>query len=197
MLKNKWFIALVAVLLTGAVAYDVWYFVLREEGGQGGQVVGSAARGDGPPGSEPGGGDGSAASDTAEGDTTAAAVLASLVDATARRRPGLRDPATVTAVRGRSADGGRWGREPLALSGALARPVPADTAPAPEPVRPPDWELSAVMTSRDRRAAVLDGRVVQEGDAVRGGGEVLEIRRGAVVIRWRGRRVTVRLPTPN
>lgn len=197
MLRNKWFIATVAVLLTAAVVYDVWYFFLREEEDTAGEVVGSA------PGVDPGTGGGASPASGDAGspdggeppeDTAGTASVAGLAEAAARGRPALRDPTVLRAVRRTE---GAWGREPLQRTGALAgEPAPADTSPAPRPATPPDWSLSAVMTGRDRRAAVVDGRVVREGDQVRGGGEVLEIRRGAVVIGWRGRRVVVRLPMP-
>ncbi len=195
MLRNKWFIATVAVLLTAAVIYDVWYFFLREEEDTAGEVVGSAS------GVDPGGAaapaSGDAPSPDAEEspeDTAGTASVAGLAEAAARGRPALRDSTVLRAVRRTE---GAWGREPLQRTGALAgEPAPPDTSPPPRPATPPDWSLSAVMTGRDRRAAVVDGRVVREGDQVRGGGEVLEIRRGAVVIGWRGRRVVVRLPMP-
>lgn len=196
MLKNKWFIATVAVLLTAAVIYDVWYFFLREEE-PAGQVVGSAAGaggGEGGAAAAPGaaeGGDGAAA-----GADSAAASASPLVQSAAAGRPALRDPAALERVR-RGPDGSGWGREPLARTGILA----GDPDPEPEPpareVQPPDWELSAVMVGENRRAAVLDGRVVRVGDTVRGGGEVAAIRRGEVVVRWRGRRFVIQLPMPN
>lgn len=190
MLKNKWFIAAVAVLLTTAVIYDVWYFFLREED-PAGQVVDTAADGPVDASPSPAGADGSP---SAVEDTAGFASVAPLAEAAAAGRPALRKTTTLQAVR--RADG--WGREPLMRSGALAEePESSGPSPAPRPVSPPDWSLSAVMVGRSRRAAVVDGRVVREGDRVRGDGEVLEIRRGAVVIGWRGRRVVVQLPMPD
>lgn len=194
MLKNKWFIATVAVLLTGAVVYDVWYFFLRDEE-PAGQVAGSAAGAGGGEGGAPPAGVDAGASGGADADS-AAAPASALVEAAAEGRPSLRDPAVLERVR-RGPDGSGWGREPLARSGILAGDPEPDPDPPAQPVQPPDWELSAVMVGRDRRAAVVDGRVVRVGDTVRGGGEVVEIRRGEVVVRWRGRRLVVQLPMPN
>lgn len=195
MLKNKWFIAAVAVLLTAAVVYDVWYFFLRDEE-PAGEVVGSAAGARGAQGGEPvAEGDAGAGSGGADADS-ATAPASPLVEAAAEGRPALRDPAVIERVRG-GPDGSGWGREPLARSGILAGDPEPDPDPPAQEVQPPDWELSAVMVGRDRRAAVVDGRVVRVGDTVRGGGEVVEIRRGEVVVRWRGRRLVVQLPMPN
>lgn len=196
MLKNKWFIAAVAVLLTTAVVYDVWYFFLREEE-PAGQVAGSAAGAGAGEGGGPAADAGRPAGGSAGADADSAAPPVSpLVEAAAEGRPTLRDPGVLERVRG-GPDGSGWGREPLARTGILAGdPDPEPDPPAPE-VQPPDWELSAVMVGRDRRAAVVDGRVVRVGDTVRGGGEVVEIRRGEVVVRWRGRRLVVQLPMPN
>lgn len=192
MLKNKWFIATVAVLLTAAVAYDVWYFMLREEDGGNGGVVGRAARvaeQPGPAAGEPGSGD-------APADSAAPPAETSLITLAADRRPALRDSSELAAVGGAVGRAG-WGREPLARSGALAG-SPSDARETPrQPVTPPGWVLSAVMAGGDRRAAVVDGRVVREGEEVRGGGTVIEIRRNSVVIRWRGRREVVRLRRPD
>lgn len=187
MLKNKWFITAVAILLTVAVAYDVWYFLIREEDGPDGGTVERAVR------VEEAGGSGTGTTDTAGGPSDSTAEP-DLVELAAERRPGLRDPAALANVRQRLGQQA-WGREPLALSGALAGPEEPDE-PAPRPATPPGWQLSAVMTGGERRAAVIDGRVVGEGDGVRGGGTVVEIRRGSVVIRWRGRREVVRLRRP-
>ncbi len=194
MLKNKWFIAAVAVLLTAAVVYDVWYFFLRDEE-PAGQVVGATAGAGGGEGGEPADGGDAGASGGAEADS-ATAPASPLVEAAAEGRPVLRDPAVLDRVRAGS-DGSGWGREPLARSGILAGDPEPDPDPPAQEVQPPDWELSAVMVGRDRRAAVVDGRVVRVGDTVRGGGEVVEIRRGEVVVRWRGRRLVVQLPMPN
>ena len=49
MLKNKWFLGVVAVLLAAAVAYDVWYFFVRDGESPTGQVVGSTAAAGSPP----------------------------------------------------------------------------------------------------------------------------------------------------
>lgn len=194
MLKNKWFIAAVAVLLTAAVVYDVWYFFLRDEE-PAGEVVGSAAGAGGAQGGEPVAEGDAGASGGTDADS-AAAPASPLVEAAAEGRPALRDPAVLERVRG-GPDGSGWGREPLARSGILAGDPEPDPDPPAQEVQPPDWELSAVMVGRDRRAAVVDGRVVRVGDTVRGGGEVVEIRRGEVVVRWRGRRLVVQLPMPN
>lgn len=197
MLKNKWFIAAVVVLLTGAVAYDIWYFFLREEE-PAGQVAGSTVDGASRGGRGAGGGEAPAdgAPGTERADSAARSGVAPLVEGAAEGRPGLRRPELIDQIR-RSREGRGWGSEPLVRRGALAdEPDPEPEPPTPE-AEPPDWELSAVMVGRDRRAAVVDGRVVREGDGVRGDGEVVEIRRNSVVIVWRGRRFTVQLPLPD
>lgn len=198
MLKNKWFLGAVAVLLAAAVAYDVWYFFVRDEGSPSGRVVGSAAAaGSAPPAGGPSAASGGTPSADEPADTADARPEEGLVRAAARGRPALRDRAVLAEIRAGPDAGDGWGREPLARSGVLAPDAGRDTASADRRVEPPDWELAAVMVGRERRAAVVDGRVVRVGDPVRGDGRVVEIRRSSVVIRWRGRRITVQLPLPD
>lgn len=198
MLKNKWFLGAVAVLLAAAVAYDVWYFFLRDEERPSGRVVGSAAAAGSPPpaaGAAAAADGGRSAGEAA--DTAGARRSAELIRAAARGRPALRDSAALAGIRSGSDGGDAWGREPLARSGVLAPDRRRDTAATDRRAAPPGWELAAVMVGRDRRAAVIDGRVVRVGDPVRGDGRVVEIRRSSVVIRWRDRRIVVQLPVPD
>lgn len=188
MLTNKWFIAVVVTLLVGAVGYNVWYFFLSEDeprpaaervagstaatGGTGG----GAAEGGGPPG-------------TAGRDTAPGGGASSLAAALANGRPALRGERELPAVLEGRPGPGDWGRDPLsrvstAEGGGEPRPRPASP--------PPGWVVTAIVTGEGRRAAVIDGEVYREGDRL-DGGTVAEIRVREVVVRWRGRLVTLPL----
>jgi len=84
-----------------------------------------------------------------------------------------------------------------------------------DPLRPPDyggatgaseqqqarfdasaWQLASTLVSRERRSAIINGRNVREGARV-GGATVVEIRSGRVTLDYRGRRFTIRNPTPS
>jgi len=97
-----------------------------------------------------------------------------------------------------------------AASGSGAEPAMRD------PLRPPDygsatgaseqqqqarfdasaWQLASTLVSRERRTAIINGRNVREGARV-GGATVVEIRSGRVTLDYRGRRFTIRNPTPS
>lgn len=188
MLTNKWFIAVVVTLLVGAVGYNVWYFFLAEDeprpaaervagssSATAGGTAGGAAEGGGP--------SGTAAGDTAPGDGAA-----SLAAALASGRPALRGERELPAVLEGRPGPGDWGRDPLSrvstAGGGESRPRPASP--------PPGWVVTAIVTGEGRRAAVIAGEVYREGDRL-DGGTVVEIRTREVVVRWRGRLVTLPL----
>ncbi len=58
------------------------------------------------------------------------------------------------------------------------------------------WRLASTLVARERRAAIINGRNVREGGRV-GGATVVEIESGRVTLDYRGRRFTIRNPTPS
>lgn len=58
------------------------------------------------------------------------------------------------------------------------------------------WQLASTLVSRERRAAIINGRNVLEGERV-AGATVVDIQSGRVTLDYRGRRFTIRNPTPS
>jgi len=73
---------------------------------------------------------------------------------------------------------------------------PYDYAPEAPPPPPPEvlmeWRVSAIRIAATGRSAILNGRLVREGDQV-GPGTVVGIRPGEVVLDYNGNQVTVSL----
>lgn len=180
MLDNKYVLVAALVLFLGAAGYNVWFFFLAgEDGGGGGTVVGDEA----PTATAPAG-PASPPDESAPADSGLAAMAALVRSARAGRLP-LRSSVEVERVTAPPADGeSAWGRDPLARPGDAQ---PEQAVPQQPPPQPPSWRLGAVMTGGDRDVAVINDQVYSEGDAI-DGGRVVEIERGRVVIRWRGRR---------
>ena len=83
----------------------------------------------------------------------------------------------------------KWGRDPFAQ-----RPRPAAVRPGLPPQ--PDSVVSSILFSRDRRVAIVDGRVVRPGDRVRAG-VIRSIEPDAVVVAdpaGRERRIALERP---
>lgn len=75
-----------------------------------------------------------------------------------------------------------WGRDPFA---ARAVPMPT-TAPAVAPVRAPvapPWTLSGISHAAGKNLAILEGRIVSEGDRIADRYQVVEVSDREVVIR--------------
>jgi len=75
-----------------------------------------------------------------------------------------------------------WGRDPFA---ARVAPMPT-SAPAVAPVRapaPPAWLLTGVSHAGGKTLAILDGRIVAEGDRVADRYEIVEITDREVIVR--------------
>lgn len=87
-----------------------------------------------------------------------------------------------------------------AENGAMTDPTrPMDYMPAsalsqPLPEELMDWRLTAVRIGKDGGSAVLNGRIVREGDQV-GRARVVEIKPGIVVVDFERKRLEVRLFT--
>jgi MSHA biogenesis protein MshK len=87
-----------------------------------------------------------------------------------------------------------------AVAGASAQDLRDPTRPtplaAPEPARRaesgPRWRLQSTLVSRDRRLAVINGRMVGPGDRVVGA-VVRDVRQEGVTLEVDGRRIDVRL----
>lgn len=184
MLTNRWFIAAVAVLLAGAVVFDVWFFFLRDDDGAPGGGAPPAQVADGADGT-PAAGEGEAAAGAPDG-------LTGLFAAAAESRPPLRSAAELRTLRAWMEEVPEWGREPLSRPEREAPDREETSSQAPTP---PDWRVTAILVGGGRRTAVIDGQVYSEGDEI-DGGVVEEIRERAVTIRWRGRRVEVPLRQP-
>ncbi len=87
-----------------------------------------------------------------------------------------------------------------AASAGLVDPTRPPTAvggaqPAPEAAPEVEWMLALVKFSPTHRSAVLNGRVIREGDRV-AGARVLRILRDAVILEYRGRQLRVGLQHP-
>lgn len=54
------------------------------------------------------------------------------------------------------------------------------------------WTLESTLVAVDRRVAVINGKLVSEGDSV-DGAEVLEIRKFMVLVKTPGKRITLQL----
>jgi len=91
-----------------------------------------------------------------------------------------------------------WPRDPFANVRTPPEAVVAEqpSGPAPEATPDPDPVVASILYSSDRRAAMIDGRVVRVGDVV-GRAKVVEILPRAVVVESadRGRR-TLELKAP-
>ncbi len=92
---------------------------------------------------------------------------------------------------------GLSGLVPLALASALSdptRPANRDTAGSVRKVMPDNraWVLSSTLVAPQRRVAVINGRLVSEGELV-DGAKVIEIRKLKVLIQVPGRRITLQL----
>ena len=92
---------------------------------------------------------------------------------------------------------GLSGLIPLALASALidpTRPAIRDRAGSGQKVAPAGsgWVLNSTLIAPQRRVAVINGRLVSEGDMVNGA-RVIEIRKLEVLIQAPGRAVTLRL----
>ncbi len=86
---------------------------------------------------------------------------------------------------------------PLALASALSdptRPANTDKAGSGRKVIPDtrSWVLSSTLVAPQRRVAVINGRLVSEGELV-DGARVIEIRKLKVLIQVPGRRITLQL----
>jgi hypothetical protein len=90
----------------------------------------------------------------------------------------------------------RWPRDPFENRRRAADSVMVDAAPEPVFIEEPDPVIASILYSSGRRRAILDGRIVGEGDRV-GTVTVVEILPDAVVVESpaRGRR-TLRLRPP-
>ncbi len=105
--------------------------------------------------------------------------------------------------------------EPAADDGGAERGASEGETGMRDPLRPPDyraatgtsqqreaqfdasaWQLASTLVSRERRAAIINGRNVREGGRV-GGATVIDIQSGRVTLDYRGRRFTIRNPTPS
>lgn len=189
MLNNPKVLAASLVLLLGAVAYNVWYFGLRDSGG-GGRPQTGPEPGRAPVSAPSSGGD----TASPAGGAAASHSLDSALAAAGRGELPLRTAEEMAALRGWLADQPEWGRDPLAPPPAAGRQDEPAAEPAPPPAQPPAWRLGAILLG-DRSQAVINGEVYGEGDRI-DGGTVAEIRRRSVVIRWRGRNVVLRLREP-
>lgn len=69
------------------------------------------------------------------------------------------------------------------------KPAVADAAVAPNPAQ---WQLSLVRVSDDDRRAVVNGKLVREGDQV-GSARVLRIESSHVVLKQAGRAIRIAL----
>lgn len=189
MLTNRYFIAVVVILLVGAVGYNVWFFFLSEEEGRP-----SVARIQGAAGGGSGAAPTSAGSGTATGRAgrPGGAAVDTLVSAASAGRPGLRSEEELAAIRRRAGRLGRMDRDPLARAERGGAEQPSEE---PRRVPVPDWEVSAIVAGEQRRSAVIDGRAYREGDRI-DGGVIEEIRLEEVVVRWRGRRITLEVRGP-
>ncbi|BCR06406.1 hypothetical protein DESUT3_34750 [Desulfuromonas versatilis] len=76
-------------------------------------------------------------------------------------------------------------------------PIPAAPERAPEPLRSkaPDWRLSSILVSPERRVAVISGQAVVEGDRI-DGARVVAITPSAVLLQKGKREYTLNL-TPD
>ena len=74
----------------------------------------------------------------------------------------------------------RLARDPF---GASRRGSGEDEGGAGSSARPGSrWSVSAIMISGDRRLAIIDDRLVEAGDALPGGGRVVQVARDHVVV---------------
>lgn len=73
------------------------------------------------------------------------------------------------------------GRDPF--DDPLQPALDATPAAQPRPRTVAGLVLSAILTSPDRRVAIIDDQVVGKGDALAGGGSVLAIEAGQVLVR--------------
>lgn len=154
------------VLLVASIIYNVWIFTRPADGAR-------------PAASFAGGGQPapSAQEPSAAGGPVDPAQVQELPDVALERPP-------------------QWPRDPFGSTHATAPDVAAVSDTALEVVPDPDPVVASILYSSDRRAAVIDGRVVRIGDMV-GTSLVVDILPKSVVIESRdGGRQTLALKVP-
>lgn len=125
------------------------------------------------------------------------------------RQPGTPDPVALEQLRAYlypTDPNPKWLEEERVRMGLDAReipelaapPVTTERTPAPASTPLPDRELSAIILQGDWRAAVIDQRIVSEGEELPDGARVVSIEPDAVLLREPGgpvRRLELRIRT--